>query len=55
MERYNVTKEILKINLDVDNIGGLGLKQQRERTNWGKNSMKIKVSRIQPNQWKGTK
>ena len=37
MERYNMKREILKINLDDDNIGGLGLKQQRERTNWGQN------------------
>ena len=37
MERYKMTGEILKINLDVENIGGLGLKQQRERTNWGQN------------------
>ena len=37
MERYSMTWEILKINLDVDNIGGLGLKQQREGTNWGQN------------------
>ena len=29
MERYKMTGEILKINFDVDNIGGLvGLKQQ---------------------------
>ena len=27
----------MKINLDVDNIGVLGLKQQRKRANWGQN------------------
>ena len=37
MERYNVRREILKINLHVDNFGGLGLKQQRKRANWGQN------------------
>ena len=25
MERYNMTREILKINLDVDNIDSLGV------------------------------
>ena len=37
MERYKMTREILKVNVDVDNIGGLGLKQQRKRVSWSQN------------------
>ena len=37
MERCKMTREILKVNVDVDNIGGLGLKQQRKRVSWGQN------------------
>ena len=37
MERYKVTREILKVNLDVDNIGCLALKQQAKRVSWGQN------------------
>ena len=40
MERYKMTREILKVNLDVDNIGGLGLKQQTKRVSWGQNLQK---------------
>ena len=34
-EKYKATTEIIKINLVIENIGGLGSKQQRKRVNWG--------------------
>ena len=37
MERYNMTREILKINLDVENVGDLGVKTTKEKTNWEQN------------------
>ena len=40
----------------VENIGGIRVKTtKRVGQTGGKICMKIKVSRIQPNEWKGTK
>ena len=35
MERYNVTREILKINLDVENVDGLGVKTTKKEGKQG--------------------
>ena len=37
MEKVKLQTEIIKINLDVEKAGGLGLKQQWKRTNRGQN------------------
>ena len=37
MGKVKSETQVLKIDLGVQNIGDLGLKQQRERTNWGQN------------------
>ena len=38
MEKYQATTKILKNNLDVANVGGLGVKTaKKEAKNWGQN------------------
>ena len=39
--KYKVTTEIMKLNLDIKNVGGLGSKQQRKLI-----CMKVNVSKI---------
>ena len=46
METVKLKTEIIKINLDVEKAGGLGLKTTMKKDKQGKTLIKIKASRI---------
>ena len=50
MEKVKSPRGILKINLNVENVGGFGVKNRKTRgKEWSKFSKKMNASRILPN------